>query len=64
MHSLYEEIRVALHNIWLRRWIMLGVAWAVALIGWLIISGIPNKYESKATVYVQMQSQQDRHFRS
>jgi polysaccharide chain length determinant protein (PEP-CTERM system associated) len=56
MHSLYEEIRVALHNIWLRRWIMLGVAWAVALIGWLVISGIPNRYESKASVYVQMQS--------
>lgn len=56
MHTIIEELRVALHNIWRKRWIALCVAWAVALIGWLAISGIPNKYESKASVYVQLQS--------
>ncbi len=53
MNSIYEEVRIALHNVWRRRWLALAVAWAVALLGWLVISTIPNKYESKASVYVQ-----------
>ncbi len=52
MHAIYEELRVALHNIWRRRWLALAVAWAFSLIGWLYISGIPNTYESEASVYV------------
>ncbi len=54
MNSIYEEVRIALHNIWRRRWLALAVAWAIALLGWLLISGIPNRYESKASVYVQV----------
>jgi|CXWL01.1.fsa_nt_gi polysaccharide chain length determinant protein (PEP-CTERM system associated) len=56
MDSLYEEIRITAHGVWQRRWLALGVAWAVCLIGWLIISTIPNTYESKASVFVQTQS--------
>lgn len=56
MNSIYEEIRVALHNVWRRRWLVLAVAWTIALIGWLVVSAIPNRYESKASVFVQMQS--------
>jgi polysaccharide chain length determinant protein (PEP-CTERM system associated) len=56
MNGLYDEIKVALHNVWKRRWVALGVAWAICLIGWLIVSMIPNKYESEARVFVQMQS--------
>ena len=56
MTSITEEIRIALHGIWLRRWLALGVAWAICLLGWLVVSMIPNRYESKARVYVQLQS--------
>lgn len=56
MNSIYEEIRIALHGIWKRRWIALAVAWATCLAGWLAISLIPNKYEAKASVFVQSQS--------
>lgn len=56
MTSLFEEIRIALHGVWLRRWLALAVAWGVCLAGWLAISMIPNKYESKASVFVQTQS--------
>ncbi|MFM9851794.1 MAG: XrtA system polysaccharide chain length determinant [Sphingomonadaceae bacterium] len=56
MNDIYEEVRIALHTVWLRRWLALAVAWGVALLGWLAVSGIPNKYESKASVFVQMQS--------
>jgi len=56
MPSLYDELLVALHGVWNRRWLALGVAWAVSALGWLAVSLIPNSYESKARVYVATQS--------
>jgi len=56
MNGMYDEIRIVLHGIWHRRWLALAVGWAVCLLGWLVVSMIPNKYESKARVFVQMQS--------
>ena len=54
MTSLYEEIRIALHGVWHRRWIALGIAWAVCLAGWLVVAMVPNSYESKARIFVQI----------
>ncbi len=56
MNGLYEEARIALHAIWRRRWLALGVAWGLALVGWAAISLVPSRYESRARVFVQMQS--------
>ncbi|KQS01427.1 chain-length determining protein [Sphingomonas sp. Leaf357] len=56
MSGLYDEVRVVLHTIWKRRWLAMAVAWAIAIVGWLFVSQIPNSYESKARVFVQMQS--------
>jgi polysaccharide biosynthesis transport protein len=55
MNAIYEEIRVALHNIWRRRWLALAIAWAIAVLAWLGISTVPNRYESKASIFVQTQ---------
>ncbi|HEX4693940.1 XrtA system polysaccharide chain length determinant [Sphingomonas sp.] len=54
MNSLYDELRVALHAIWTRRWLALAVAWGIAILGWLVVSQMPNRYEAKARVFVQM----------
>jgi polysaccharide chain length determinant protein (PEP-CTERM system associated) len=56
MSGIYDEVRVMLHAIWRRRWLGMAVAWAIAIVGWLFVSQIPNTYESKARVIVQMQS--------
>ncbi|WP_010163659.1 XrtA system polysaccharide chain length determinant [Sphingomonas sp. PAMC 26617] len=56
MNGLFDEIRLMLYAIWLRRWIALGVAWGVALLGWLAVAQIHNNYESRARVFVQMQT--------
>ncbi len=56
MGGMYEEVRAALHAVWMRRWIALGVAWAVCLAGWLVVSQIPNQYESKARVDVRLRT--------
>ncbi|MCB2072595.1 MAG: chain-length determining protein [Novosphingobium sp.] len=54
MNSLYDEILSALYSIWHRRWLALGVTWAVCLVGWLAVAMVPNSYESKARLYVQL----------
>lgn len=54
MNSIYDELRAALHSVWHRRWLALAVAWGVCLLGWLIVALVPNKYESQARLYVQM----------
>ena len=56
MNSLYDEIRIAVHSVWNRRWLALAVAWGVCLVGWLVVAMIPNSYESKAQIQVRTQS--------
>lgn len=54
MGSLYDELRGALHAVWMRRWVALAVAWAICLAGWLVVSQMPNNYESRARIFVQL----------
>lgn len=54
MGSLLDQVRIALYGIWYRRWVALGVAWLVCLAGWLAVGTIPNKYESHARIFVQI----------
>jgi protein tyrosine kinase modulator len=56
MDGLYDQLRIALHQVWRRRWLAMAVAWGVAVLGWLVIALIPNSYEAKARLFVQMQS--------
>jgi polysaccharide chain length determinant protein (PEP-CTERM system associated) len=56
MGGLYDQLRIALHQVWRRRWLALGVAWGVCVLGWLVIALIPSSYEAKARLFVQMQS--------
>jgi polysaccharide chain length determinant protein (PEP-CTERM system associated) len=56
MAGLYDELLILLHRIWSRRWVALGVAWGVCMLGWLGVALIPNSYQSKARVYVNTQS--------
>lgn len=56
MGSLYEEARGIAHQVWQRRWIALAVAWGVCVLGWLIVSLIPNQYVSTARVFVQLRT--------
>lgn len=55
MDGLYSQIRIALHQVWRRRWLAAAVAWGVAVLGWLVIALIPNSYEAKARLFIQQQ---------
>ena len=54
MNSIYDEIRAAIHSVWNRRWLALTVAWGVCLLGWLVVAMVPNSYESRARIFVQL----------
>ena len=56
MSGLFDEARLALHAVWTRRWLALAIAWGVAVLGWLVVSQMPNRYESRARVFVQLSS--------
>lgn len=54
MNGIYDELRAALHAVWHRRWLALGAAWGVCLLGWLAVAMVPNRYESRARIFVQL----------
>lgn len=54
MNGLVDELRAALFSVWHRRWLALAVAWGVCLLGWLAVATVPNSYESKARIFVQL----------
>lgn len=54
MTNLYEELLSAIHSVWTRRWIALGIAWGICLVGWLVVALIPNSYESHARIFIQL----------
>jgi polysaccharide biosynthesis transport protein len=56
MTGLYDEIRIAIHSVWNRRWLALAIAWGFCILGWLAVALVPNRYESKARIQVQTQS--------
>ena len=54
MNNLLDEVRAAIFSVWHRKWIALGLAWAVCLLGWLAVAAVPNSYQSKARIFVQL----------
>lgn len=39
-------------DIWRRRWYAVAVAWAICVAGWVVVSRMPDVYESSARVYM------------
>ncbi len=56
MNEAFEQILGYLRGVWRRRWLVLGVAWLVCLVGWAWIYALPNEYQAQARVYVDTQS--------
>jgi polysaccharide chain length determinant protein (PEP-CTERM system associated) len=51
-----EHLRILLRDIvgalWKQRWMGLGVAWIVCIVGWVGVFMIPNQFEANARLYV------------
>ena len=52
LDNLLEQLR----GLWRFRWIGMVVAWAVLLLGLLVITVLPNRYEASASVFVDTQT--------
>ena len=52
MDSLRLQVEQYLRTAWRRRWIGVGLAWAICGIGWTGVYLVPNQFESSARLYV------------
>ncbi len=52
MQDTIEQFLEYIYGVWRYRWAVMIVAWVIAPIGWVVVSKIPDQYESTAQVYV------------
>ena len=51
-----QSVLSDLKRAWAHRWLALALAASVSLLGWYIVSIIPNTYEARARIYLDTQS--------
>lgn len=56
MNEIVEQLRRAVRDVWLHRWIGLTAAWLIVVVGAVAIYLMPDQYEASARVYVDTQS--------
>ena len=56
MDQLLRQILTELRGAWRYRWAAVVAAWAVAVVGWIVVFALPNQYEATARVYVDTES--------
>ena len=56
MHDVVVLLLRYARGTWRFRWWMLGVAWAISVVGWSIVAKMPDQYEASARVYVDTSS--------
>jgi polysaccharide chain length determinant protein (PEP-CTERM system associated) len=49
-------IQAQLRDIWRYRWYAVGFSWIVCVIGWIVVSFIPGRYQVTSRIYVDTQS--------
>jgi polysaccharide chain length determinant protein (PEP-CTERM system associated) len=48
----HDQALAYARQLWRYKWLSVGVAWAICVIGWPIVTMIPPRYESSTRVYV------------
>jgi polysaccharide chain length determinant protein (PEP-CTERM system associated) len=56
MDEVLRQVITVARGVWQRRWVGVGVAWLVGIIGAIIVIKIPDRYEATARIYVDTQS--------
>lgn len=45
-----------LHGVWAYRWSALVIAWIIALLGWVGVYALPDRYTAKTTIHIETKS--------
>jgi polysaccharide chain length determinant protein (PEP-CTERM system associated) len=56
MGDLKRQLLLYVFMLWRRRWLALGIAWPICVIGWIAVGLIPNKYAASARIYVDTET--------
>lgn len=56
MEELIAQALAIVRSMWRRRWVGLGAAWVIALVGALLLIRMPERFEATARVYVNTKS--------
>ncbi|HEC17212.1 MAG TPA: chain length-determining protein [Sedimenticola sp.] len=56
MHELIVQLLSYVRGTWRHRWLMLGVAWVVCVVGWVAVMYMPDQYRASARVFVDTNS--------
>jgi len=56
MDELIRQLINYVRGMWLHRWVGLGVAWLVVMVGTGVVLVMPDKYEATARIYVDTQT--------
>ncbi len=54
MNDLFAQVVAAIADVWRRRWYVAAIAWLLCGAGWTMVASLPDRYESSARVYVDM----------
>jgi polysaccharide chain length determinant protein (PEP-CTERM system associated) len=56
MQDVYTQFLSYVMGVWRRRWYVIALAWLFCGAGWTYVAGLPDRYESSARIYVDMDS--------
>jgi polysaccharide chain length determinant protein (PEP-CTERM system associated) len=56
IHETIQQAITYLRGIWRFRWYAMGIAWLIAIVGWVYVSTLPDQYEASAQVLVDTDS--------
>jgi len=54
MNDIFVQVVGYLVSIWRRRWYIVAISWLFCGAGWTMVASMPDKYESSARLYVDM----------
>jgi len=54
MNDVYQQILSYLGGMWRGRWYAVALAWVVCGFGWTVVASLPDRYQSSARIYVDM----------
>jgi len=60
MREIVDTIIAELKGSWRFRWVAIGIAWLVCLLGWPIVYAVPDTYEARAVVLFESTSDLDK----